>query len=92
MNKTRDDLFRNVIDLNDIIAFEYDCKKDVISFSDNIARYIPVSCSVLGFTADINNRGKIHMFAFLIFPENFSGISSRAGSGNRIKAVSYMAR
>lgn len=60
MNKTRDDLFRNVIDLNDIIAFEYDCKKDVISFSDNIARYIPVSCSVLGFTADMNNRGKIH--------------------------------
>ena len=38
MNKNKEDLFRNVIDLNDIIAFEYDQRKDEIRFSDNIDR------------------------------------------------------
>ncbi len=61
MNKNKEDLFRNVIDLNDIIAFEYDQKKDEIRFSDNIDRYIPALHTISGFTENLTGRGKIHV-------------------------------
>lgn len=60
MKKSSDDLFRNVIDLNDIIAFEYDRKKDAIKFSDNIDRYIPSPHSISDFVQKMSGRGKIH--------------------------------
>lgn len=60
MNNSRKDLFRDVIDLNDIIAFEYDPGNDEISFSDNIDRYIPVPRTVSAFVENIGTRGKIH--------------------------------
>ena len=61
MNKNKEDLFRNVIDLNDIIAFEYDQRKDEIRFSDNIDRYIPALHTISGFTENLTGRGKIHV-------------------------------
>ena len=60
MNNAREDLLKDVIDLNDIIAFEYDPGSDVISFSDNIDRYIPVPHTVSAFAENIEARGKIH--------------------------------
>lgn len=60
MNKNKDDLFRSVIDLNDIIAFEYDYAKDEIRFSDNIDRYIPALHTISDFTGNLTGRGKIH--------------------------------
>ena len=60
MNKINANLFQNAMDLNDIIVFEYDLKKDVINFSDNIDKYIPQSHSISSFVANISIRGKIH--------------------------------
>ena len=60
MKKSSDDLFRSVIDLNDIIAFEYDRKKDTVKFSNNIDRYIPSPHNISDFVQKLSNRGKIH--------------------------------
>ena len=60
MNKLNGNLFRNAMDMNDIIVFEYDMKRDVINFSDNIDKYIPQSHNISSFVANISVRGKIH--------------------------------
>lgn len=60
MNKLNANLFQNAMDLNDIIVFEYDLKRDVINFSDNIDKYIPQSHNIASFVANISVRGKIH--------------------------------
>ena len=60
MSKTNDNLVKQAIDLNDIIAFEYDLKRDLITFSDNINKYIPVSNNISSFVENISIRGKIH--------------------------------
>ena len=41
MHQFSENLFQNAIDLNDTIVFEYNAVDDVITFSDNIKKYIP---------------------------------------------------
>ncbi|MCR5419769.1 MAG: EAL domain-containing protein [Lachnospiraceae bacterium] len=60
MNKLNENLFQNAIDLNDIVVFEYDINKDVISFSDNIDKYIPIPHSISSFVENVSARGKVH--------------------------------
>ncbi len=60
MDKLNDDLVKQAIDLNEIIVFEYDLKRDLITFSDNINKYIPVSQNISSFVENIAIRGKIH--------------------------------
>jgi len=60
MHKISEDLFQNAIDLNETIVFEYHIKEDVISFSENISKYIPLPLRIPGFLEKMNIRGKIH--------------------------------
>ncbi|HCM91318.1 MAG TPA: hypothetical protein DIS78_01950 [Lachnospiraceae bacterium] len=60
MDRINDSLVKQAIDLNDIIVFEYDLKRDLITFSDNINKYIPVSNNISAFVENIAVRGKIH--------------------------------
>ncbi|MCR5508543.1 MAG: EAL domain-containing protein [Lachnospiraceae bacterium] len=60
MGRLDEDLISNAMDINDIIIFEYDIDKDVIEFSDNVGKYIPVPMRILSFTRDISIRGKVH--------------------------------
>lgn len=59
MHKFSEDLFRNAIDLNDTVVFEYNRTKDSIVFSDNIDKYIPTATSLERFISDMHKRGKI---------------------------------
>ena len=60
MKKLNDNLLQNAIDLNDMIIFEYDHRKDSITFSENIDKYIPMPSNVSSFAENIEIRGKIH--------------------------------
>ncbi|HOO27488.1 MAG TPA: diguanylate cyclase, partial [Lachnospiraceae bacterium] len=60
MHKFSEDLFQNAIDLNETIVFEYDIREDVISFSDNMKKYIPMPFYVSTFVEKIDVHGKIH--------------------------------
>ncbi|MCR5357711.1 MAG: EAL domain-containing protein [Lachnospiraceae bacterium] len=60
MSKLGEDLFQNAMDINDIIIFEYDIDNDVIKFSDNVDRYIPIPKEVASFAGNISIRGRIH--------------------------------
>ncbi|MCR4806236.1 MAG: bifunctional diguanylate cyclase/phosphodiesterase [Lachnospiraceae bacterium] len=60
MDRINDNLVKQAIDLNDIIVFEYDHNRDLITFSDNINKYIPVSSNISSFVENIAIRGKIH--------------------------------
>lgn len=59
MHKFSENLFQNAIDLNDTIVFEYNSKEDVITFSDNIKKYIPMPLRVTSFVAKMDYLGKI---------------------------------
>lgn len=54
------DVLENAIDLNETVIFEYDIDNDVISFSDNVSKYIPILEHISGFVKNINTVGKIH--------------------------------
>ena len=60
MQKFSDELLQRAIDINDTVVFEYNIEKDIICFSDNIDKYIPVSQNVSSFTKNIHIRGKVH--------------------------------
>jgi len=74
MHKISENLFQNAIDLNETIVFEYNVSEDVISFSENIKKYIPIPLRVSAFTAKMDTLGKIHeadikkAIAFFISP------------------------
>ena len=60
MHKFSKDLFQNAIDLNDTIVFEYDLDRDVIRFSENVDKYIPMPHNISPFVENLSVRGKIH--------------------------------
>lgn len=60
MHQLSKDLFRDAVDLNDTIVFEYDIINDTINFSDNLTKYIPISQNISGYVAGLNKHGRIH--------------------------------
>lgn len=60
MHKFSENLFQNAIDLNETIVFEYNAIEDVISFSDNIKKYIPMPLKVTAFVEKMDYLGKIY--------------------------------
>lgn len=60
MHKFSEDLFWNAIDLNETIIFEYDVREDVIGFSENIKKYIPMPFHISAFAERIDIHGKIY--------------------------------
>lgn len=59
MHQFSENLFQNAIDLNDTIVFEYNVKDDVISFSENINKYIPMPLRVSAFVSNMAHLGKV---------------------------------
>ena len=59
MHQFSENLFQNAIDLNDTIVFEYNAVDDVITFSDNIKKYIPIPIRLSAFVAKLGYLGKI---------------------------------
>ena len=59
MHKFSENLFQNAIDLNETIVFEYNAVDDVISFSENIKKYIPIPVRISAFVEKIGYLGKI---------------------------------
>ena len=60
MHQFSENLFQNAIDLNDTIVFEYNAVDDVITFSDNIKKYIPIPIRVSAFVSKLGYLGKIY--------------------------------
>lgn len=60
MHKFSEDLFWNAIDLNETIIFEYDIREDMISFSENIKKYIPMPIHISAFAERMDTHGKIY--------------------------------
>ena len=59
MHQFSENLFQNAIDLNDTIVFEYNAKDDVITFSENIKKYIPMPLRVSAFVSNMAHLGKV---------------------------------
>ena len=59
MHKFNEELFQNVLDLNEAVAFEYDIPNDVMSFAPNIVNYIPCPLRIAAYIEEIEFRGKI---------------------------------
>lgn len=60
MHQFSEKLFQNAIDLNDTIVFEYNAVEDVITFSDNIKKYIPMPLRVSSFVEKMSYLGKVY--------------------------------
>lgn len=60
MHKFQEDILWSAMDLNDTVIFEYNTDTDVISFSENISNYIPLSAQIDRFVQRINSVAKIH--------------------------------
>lgn len=60
MHKFSEHLFQNAIDLNETIVFEYNVSEDMISFSENIKKYIPMPLRVSSFVKKMDYLGKIY--------------------------------
>ncbi len=60
MHRFSENLFQNAIDLNDTIVFEYNAVDDVITFSDNIKKYIPIPVRLSAFVEKMGYLGKIY--------------------------------
>lgn len=60
MHKFSENLFQNAIDLNETIVFEYNVIEDMISFSENIKKYIPMPLRVSSFVGKMDYLGKIY--------------------------------
>ncbi len=60
MHQFSENLFQNAIDLNDTIVFEYNAVDDVITFSDNIKKYIPIPVRLSAFVEKIGYLGKVY--------------------------------
>lgn len=59
MHQFSEKLFQNAIDLNETIVFEYDAKEDVVTFSENIKKYIPMPLRVSSFVNKMDYLGKV---------------------------------
>ena len=59
MHQFSENLFQNAIDLNDTIVFEYNAVDDVITFSENIKKYIPIPIRLSAFVEKMGYLGKI---------------------------------
>ena len=59
MHQFSENLFQNAIDLNDTIVFEYNAVDDVITFSENINKYIPIPIRIPAFVEKMGYLGKI---------------------------------
>lgn len=59
MHQFSENLFQNAIDLNDTIVFEYNAIEDVITFSDNIKKYIPMPVRLSAFAEKLGYLGKV---------------------------------
>ena len=60
MHKFNEELFQNVLDLNESIAFEYDIQNDVMSFAENVSKYMPCPLRIPAYIDEIEFRGKVH--------------------------------
>ncbi len=60
MHKFSENLFQNAIDLNETIVFEYHLHEDIITFSENIKKYIPMPLRVSAFVNKMDYLGKIY--------------------------------
>ena len=60
MHQFSENLFQNAIDLNDTIVFEYNATDDVITFSENIKKYIPIPVRLSAFVEKMGYLGKIY--------------------------------
>lgn len=60
MHKFNEDLFESALDLNETIVYEYDIEHDVINYSENVSKYIPISNVVPNYLEDLEIRGKIY--------------------------------
>ncbi len=60
MHQFSENLFQNAIDLNDTIVFEYNAVDDVITFSENIKKYIPIPIRLSAFVEKIGYLGKVY--------------------------------
>ena len=60
MHQFSENLFQNAMDLNDTIVFEYNAVDDVITFSDNIKKYIPMPVRLSAFVEKMDYLGKIY--------------------------------
>ena len=59
MHQFSEKLFQNAIDLNETIVFEYNVREDVITFSENIKKYIPMPLRVSSFVNKMDYLGKV---------------------------------
>ena len=59
MHQFSENLFQNAIDLNDTIVFEYNAGDDVITFSENVKKYILVPVRIPAFVEKMSYLGKI---------------------------------
>jgi len=59
MHQFSEKLFQNAIDLNETIVFEYNVSEDVITFSENIKKYIPMPLRVTSFVNKMDYLGKV---------------------------------
>ncbi|MCR5687239.1 MAG: EAL domain-containing protein [Lachnospiraceae bacterium] len=60
MHQFSENLFQNAIDVNDTIVFEYNVVDDVITFSENIKKYIPIPIRLSAFVEKLGYLGKIY--------------------------------
>lgn len=60
MRKFNEELFQNAMDLNETIVFEYDIQNDIMSFADNIIKYMPCALKIQMYLEELGMRGKIH--------------------------------
>lgn len=60
MYKLSENLLQNAVDLNETVVFEYDLRTDLVRFSDNLAKYIPMPQQLSGFVAMLDSHGKVH--------------------------------
>ena len=60
MHKFKEDLFQNALDLNETIVYEYDVERDIMTFADNVGKYMPVSSVIPNYLQDLEIRGKIY--------------------------------
>ena len=80
MHQFSENLFQNAIDLNDTIVFEYNAIDDVITFSENIKKYIPIPIRILAFVEKMGYLGKIYdgdiekAISFFTFNENMDKV------------------
>ncbi len=60
MQGFEDALYQNALDLSETVVFEYDIQNDVMSFTENVGKYMPCASVIASYVSDIAIRGKVH--------------------------------